>query len=409
MKQNNTAPESVCIVGTMVPEDEFARIQSESKVKAAISPNTMQINLYSSLSQVCEDVHYISYPAVATWPRSRVIFTRKKRMALRSGLPVDQIFMINLPGLKQLTVFLSMLFSLLGWAGKRRNRNCSIIAYADFPEYCLPALWVGRLYKIPVCLFLTELPGYAHYKIGKRTLKDHLIIWAEKNHRALYSKYDGFVLVSAHSSVPVGVGSRPWTVVEGFAEESLCCPQQCGTEAVPTAMYAGSLGVAYNIPMLCDAFRSLKGDYRLLICGDGSYREYVQRASEQDSRIRYLGRLPREEVVRLERRSHLLIHAKDIGDEHSRYAFSTKIMEYMLSGTPVLTTRVDGVPQEYYPHAFVVEGQGQDALAKALEQTLSLPVEHLREKGKQAQQFIMENKSQKIQGGRIMDMLRSIK
>ncbi len=409
MKERNRGAESVCFVGTMVPEEEFARIQSKSKVKAAISPNTMQINLYNSLSQVCDDVRYISYPAVAAWPRSRVICTRKKQMALSNGLPVDQIFMLNLPGLKQLTVFLSTLFSLLRWARKRRDKSCSIITYADFSEYCLPALWVGRLYKIPVCLFLTELPGYAHYKTGKRSLRDRLIIQSERFKKSLYSRYDGFVVVSAHSVEPVGVGSRPWTVVEGFAEEDLYTAQQCAAEPVPTAMYAGSLGAAYNIPMLCDAFRSLKGDYRLLICGDGSYREYVQQAAEQDSRISYLGRLPREEVIRLERRCHLLIHAKDAGDEHSRYAFSTKILEYMTSGTPVLTTRVDGVPQEYYPHAFVVEGQGQEALAKALEQTLSLPVEQLQEKGRQAQQFVMENKSRKIQGQKIMDMLRSIK
>ena len=409
MDNKQPTQESICIVGTMVPEAEFERLQKKSKVKAAISPNTMQINLFTSLARVCNNVRYVSYPAVATWPRGGVLGTWAKRLKLNDTLWVDQIFMINLPFLKQISVFLSTFFRLFFWALSHRKNKRYIMTYADFSEYCLPALWVGKLFRIPVCLLLTELPGYDHYTTGKRSLKDRLIIRSENFKKKLYSKYDGFVFVSACSAQVILKKDVPWTVVEGFADDTLTHAEDVAKEPVPTAMYAGSLGEAYNIPMLCDAFQAVKGDFRLWICGDGKYREYVQQAAQKDSRITYFGRLPRQTVIDYENRCQLLIHAKSAADEHSRYAFSSKIMEYMISGTPVLTTRVDGVPDEYYSHAFVVEGEGMQALAEALRNTLSLPEEALSKMGKDAQKFLLSQKNRTVQGEKILRMMRSIR
>ena len=221
MDSKQIKQEAVCMVGTMIPEAEFEQLQKKSKVRAAISPNTMQINLYTSLAQVCDDVSYVSYPAVAAWPRGGILGTWAKRIKLNDTLWVNRMFMINLPFLKQLTVFVSTFFSLLSWALKHNGKQRYILTYADFSEYCLPALLIGKLFKFPVCLFLTELPGYAHYKTGKRSIRDRLIIWSENRKRNLYSKYDGFVFVSACSAQVVPAGKSPWTVVEGFADEAL--------------------------------------------------------------------------------------------------------------------------------------------------------------------------------------------
>ena len=392
----------------MVPENEFDAIQKKSKVKAAVSPNTMQNNLYSSLSQVCDDVSYVSYPAVATWPKGGVFATWPKKLMLKDRLGVNRIFMVNLPVLKQITVFFSVFLSLLTWVLQHRDKQKYIMTYADFAEYCLPAIIISRIFRFPVCLFLTELPGHAHYLAGKKRIKDRILILSEIYKRSLYDKYDGFVFVSACSAKVVPVGLHPWTVVEGFAEEALICDSgSIEKETVPTAMYAGSLGEAYNIPMLCDAFRAVKGDYRLWICGDGKYRDYVQESAKKDKRIIYLGRVSRESVIEHERRCHLLIHAKNANDEHSQYAFSSKILEYMASGTPVLTTKVEGVPQEYYDHAFVVDGGGATALTEALQQTLALSLEELDEKGAMAQNFLLNEKNQLTQGKKILKVMRA--
>ena len=171
--------EAICLVGTMVPENEFDAIQKKSKVKAAVSPNTMQNNLYSSLSQVCDDVSYVSYPAVATWPKGGVFATWPKKLMLKDRLGVNRIFMVNLPVLKQITVFFSVFLSLLTWVLQHRDKQKYIMTYADFAEYCLPAIIISRIFRFPVCLFLTELPGHAHYLAGKKRIKDRILILSE--------------------------------------------------------------------------------------------------------------------------------------------------------------------------------------------------------------------------------------
>ena len=43
------------------------------------------------------------------------------------------------------------------------------------------------------------------------------------------------------------------------------------------------------------------------------------------------------------------------GAEYTLYSFPSKNIEYMVSGTPVITTRLAGIPDDYYPYVFVFE------------------------------------------------------
>ena len=46
-------------------------------------------------------------------------------------------------------------------------------------------------------------------------------------------------------------------------------------------------------------------------------------------------------------------------------------MEYMASGTPVLTTRLPGMPAEYYPYVEFIDEETPEGIARALKRVLS--------------------------------------
>lgn len=65
----------------------------------------------------------------------------------------------------------------------------------------------------------------------------------------------------------------------------------------------------------------------------------------------------------------------------------------MVSGTPVLTTNLPGMPQEYYPYVYLIENESTEGLAKAFKQVLELPGVDLKKKGYEAREFVLSKKN----------------
>ena len=94
-------------------------------------------------------------------------------------------------------------------------------------------------------------------------------------------------------------------------------------------------------------------------------------------------------------------------EEFTKYSFPSKNMEYMVSGTPLLTTRLPGMPKEYYPYVFLIEDETIDGYAKALADALSRTEDELVNFGQKAKKFVLENKNYIIQTRRIIELIQS--
>jgi len=81
-------------------------------------------------------------------------------------------------------------------------------------------------------------------------------------------------------------------------------------------------------------------------------------------------------------------------------------MEYMASGTPVLTTRLPGMPMEYHPHVYLIEEESDEGVAKALTESLAHSDEELFQKGQAARNFVLEERNNVVQAAKILEMLK---
>ena len=115
--------------------------------------------------------------------------------------------------------------------------------------------------------------------------------------------------------------------------------------------------------------------------------------------------MSREEVLCALKRAHLIVINKPTADDYSNYSFSSKILECMVSGTPVLTTRVGGMPEEYYPYFYFIDDETPQGIAKVIEDVLVLSKEALAEKGRAAKQFAIAEKNYLSQTKDILDFL----
>lgn len=93
-------------------------------------------------------------------------------------------------------------------------------------------------------------------------------------------------------------------------------------------------------------------------------------------------------------------------EEFTKYSFPSKTVEYMASATPVLTTKLPGMPKEYYDYVYLIEEESVAGYKKALSDALNNSDEVLIKKGKEAQRFILENKNYKYQTFRIVELVK---
>jgi glycosyltransferase involved in cell wall biosynthesis len=202
---------------------------------------------------------------------------------------------------------------------------------------------------------------------------------------------------------------KPFIVSEGFCDSSIYdeIPDREKYEK-KTAMYAGNLSKLYGIRRLVDGFMLTEGDYELHFYGAGADADYIQECIGKDSRIRFFGRVSRQEILQAYKRSHLLVVNKPTADDYSNYSFSSKILEMMGSGTPVLTTRVGGMQEEYYPYFFFIEDETVSGLSKALSDVLRVEKSELNEMGISAREYAVNEKSYGSQSRKLVEFLRRI-
>ena len=197
---------------------------------------------------------------------------------------------------------------------------------------------------------------------------------------------------------------KPYVVLEGHSDISMGEkePSMDKKKPIRTVFYAGGVSRQYGLEgfLLADIPNT-----RLEIYGPGDYVKDLQQLAEKDPRIIYGGMLLNTEIVTKEQEATLLVNPRPTHEEFVKYSFPSKTMEYMASGTPVLTTRLPGMPKEYYPYVDFIEEESAGGIAAALKKVLSHSDEELFHKGMAARAFVLEGRNNVVQAKKLLQML----
>lgn len=122
-----------------------------------------------------------------------------------------------------------------------------------------------------------------------------------------------------------------------------------------TILYAGLIAPCYGLSQLMEGVERLPNYYKLVICGGGTETmvNMVKRHTEKSQKVVFKGLLPRKDIIRMEKSSDLLVMIRTATTPSemyiSQYCQPSKIPEYLLSGTPILATDIEGIPEELKP------------------------------------------------------------
>lgn len=298
------------------------------------------------------------------------------------------------------------LFFVLIWGLKDRNNRCIICDVLNV-SICVSSLLAAKIIGLKRIGIVTDLPNLMMRSGGKRTIYESLIDWV--NHSYL-SNFTHYVLLTEQMNLSVNKHSKPYIVMEGLADIEMAEKEVLTFEKEhpKVLMYAGGLHERYGLKILTEAFFQLnKTDWNLVFYGSGPYSKNLMKYTAKDKRIIYKGIVSNEEVVEAELKACLLVNPRPTYEEFSKYSFPSKNIEYMVSGTPLLTTKLPGMPVEYHSYVYLFDEETIDGYKCTLAKILNASSEELSDRGQKARKFILIQKNNVIQARRIIDFMNN--
>ena len=87
--------------------------------------------------------------------------------------------------------------------------------------------------------------------------------------------------------------------------------------------------------------------------------------------------------------------------------FSLKNMEYMATGTPVLTTNLPGMPEECRQYVYLLEEESIAGFACSLKSVMDSFQAGTGKLGFDAREFVLQNKNNTVQAQNIIKLIRN--
>lgn len=319
------------------------------------------------------------------------------------GVHYKYIPFLNVSILKHLCLFLYTFAYVLFW-GCRDRREKAIVCDVLSISVCMGALLASKINRVRSVGVVTDIYGLM---VGNAKVS-WIVKFATYLNQWYISSFDRYVLLTSQMNERVNPKGKPHIVMEALCDLSMAEHDvQDEEKASPrTVIYAGGIHERYGLKMLAEAFmRANIPDARLVYYGSGSYVEEFKKLCAAHPNLEYRGVTPNEEIVAEELKATLLVNPRPTTEEFTIYSFPSKNMEYMASGTPLLTTKLPGMPEDYYPHVYLFEEESVQGYADALKKVLSLPADTLYAKGVQAKRFVLQQKNYITQAQRVIGLL----
>lgn len=325
-----------------------------------------------------------------------------------NGIKFRYVPIFPFPILKQLFFFIYSFLYTFYWCirnlGEDKVIVCSLMRIYQFPSVNIASTLFGCKYVTVAC----DIPWMTTLQVSKSvSMKEKLSIWLSQK---LCKSFDGYILLTETMNTVLNPTNKPSIVVEGFCDIAMQKIKNDFINKNPKniIIYAGGLCEKYGIKNLVEAVKQIpQDDVELWLYGAGDMVDSL--LEEKHTRIKYFGVCPNNEVVDAELKAMILINPRPTTDEYTRYSFPSKTLEYMVSGTYTMTTKLEGIPSEYFNYCGVIDNYDVEGLRNALTLQLNRGRKDLHSAGIRAKEFALSNKNNVSQAKKVVDFILKIK
>lgn len=378
-------------VGYYVDDDTFYAIQNKGINNMSVARQKFEYNLLTGLPAALKPEDTIDF--VTYVPTDGVL-----EIPEYSELNGSRIY--HIPINKKDSASLMQAFKhflrFVKGLGQEKLQNMRVIMYDVNPVFAF-ALWcIKRKYKLKIASICAEVPMMRRTEDLRAWIK-HVVL------NAFEKMFDGYVLLAEAMAEKLPCKNKPTVVVEGVAPELFGEPSGDKANIV---MYAGGLAQDNSIRQLVDCCMQTEQVDELWICGKGSEQAYVEEKAREDSRIKYFGMVENDVVRDMETRAKVLVNLRSPDASLTRYSFPSKLLEYIASGSLVVSTQLGGIPREYFDYIVPLESTDTASLSGALREIFAMDDQAYVSKCRSSQEFIQKNKNARMQAERVITFVR---
>ncbi len=399
---------NILYFGTVCDLQNYEKLLQNCKKKASVSTIVFETSLLSGLKNKNIEIDVHSFPMIPTFPDCDILSFGGNYEDLSCGYRCRWLHTVNLPVLKQMSRRIDARKAIRLWAEKNKGDGV-ILSYSIPPFLAKEIVMLGKRYKLKTVAIVPDLPQNMYINHQNNSLKYKLKQLYLRSSLKYQGDFDGYVYLTEYMK-DVVAPTKPYMVMEGiFDAADFETENDIAEKSTPRAiMYAGRLHEKYGIINLLDAFELLDGDTQLWIFGDGTAVEEIEKRMVGNSRIKFFGRVSREEILSFEKKAALLVNPRDPEEDFTKFSFPSKNIEYMYSGTPLVTTNLKGIPEEYRDYVFMAESNKSECLAEVIREVLKMTDEDLSAKGEKARRFIRDNKNSVVQSNRVWQFIKNL-
>lgn len=401
----------ILFIGGIDYDNEFHKGRKKNYQNAA---NLLQWNIINGIEEnLGNGIDIINSYFVGTYPKyhSKLII-KSSNWTHRTDSNNYNIGFINLFGLSHIIKKFKIYRKIIQWC-KESKYNRNILVYSLYSPFIKAIKKAKKTFPdIIITIIVPDLPEYMKSK-NKKLILYNFIKKIDVNYIYKNIKYiDNFVLLTKYMGDKLGIKTDDFIVIEGMVDntniESIL--KNTPKNKSEIILYTGIISANYNIDTLIESFMSIdNSSIELHLCGTGDYVKDVIEKSKIDKRIKYHGQLTHGEVVLMQEKATLLINPRDSREEYTKYSFPSKTMEYLLSGTPVISMMLDGIPDEYKDYIFILKESSVESIRETINYALSQGRENLYKFGTKARKFVLSEKNNIYQTKKILDFIKDRK
>ncbi|WMX54276.1 glycosyltransferase [Peribacillus sp. R9-11] len=398
----------ILYVSNLCSDEKFKEIFNNSSIKPQQQAQKFHSLLSKGLINQVESVYVMSSLPINRSTDNNVSLSGCKE--IKNSTTYHYLKGIKYPVLKHLSIFIRGISNSFIWCFQNRKRDRLVICDVLNLTVSISAFLASKIFGVRSIAIVTDIPDYMQNytllkKNGIRSLFSNL--YKRLCNYFMY-RYDSYIILTEQMNNVVNPNRKPFVVIEGMVDLDMKdVPNILDNKySEKIVIYAGALYEKYGVKKLIEAFLKLKmDDARLWLFGSGEMEDEIRSYEQLDNRVRYFGVVPNEDIVKKQLKATLLVNPRPSNEEFTKYSFPSKNMEYMVSGTPILTTPLQGMPKEYYDYVYLIEDESVEGLTQTLIDILSKPKEELHEKGLKTKEFVLEVKNNVVQATKVLKKL----
>lgn len=401
----------VVFLTMMIPDALKEKVAQKSSHNMQDAADALEKHIYEGLSEnLHTEPHVVNILPIDSFPqyyKDAII----KQQLFELGEKQDHVNLgfCNVKLIRNSFIEQSICENLLNYYKKKESKEKKIlIVYSATASFLRAVKKIKDAFPdIIVCDIIADLPAMTNLSNKRSMLLRAFIERSARQSEEALACVDCFVLLTKQMANYLKI-DKPYCVMEGISS-----PETSGVQNVVAdkkiILYTGTLHEKFGVMNLVRAFRTIHSEnYELVICGVGDSEEAIRAAAEEDKRIHFLGKLPREQVLEWQSKATVLVNPRQNNEEFTKYSFPSKTMEYLSSGVPLVAYKLDGIPDEYDSYICYVKNNSIECLANTLKGVCEMSDSDRMAIGKRGREFVLTGKNSKEQTKKIVDLIESM-